>query len=78
MNSSETKSFKSGAWKIEFNKNKITIIAVYRSFQSQQELVTIPAFLDEFLEYYSNIVAKNSDIIIMGDFNIHVDNLEAM
>ena len=76
LNTSETKSFKSGVWKIEINSNKITIITTYRPPQSQQELGTIAAFSDEFVEYYSNIVAKNSNIIIMGDFNIHVDNLE--
>ena len=75
--SSQTKSFKSGAWKIGFNNIKITIIAIYRPPQNQQELGTIAAFSDEFLEYYNNIAAENSNIIIiMGNFNIHVDNLE--
>ena len=73
---SETKSFKSGAWNKEFNNNKITIIAIYRPPQSQPELGTIAAFSDEFLEYYSSLVVENSNIIIMVGFNIHVDNLE--
>ena len=71
---SETKLFESGAWKIEFNNNKITSILIYRPPKSQQELGTIAAVLDEFLEYCCSIVAENSNIIIMRDFNIHVDN----
>ena len=65
-----------GAWKIEFNTNKLTVIDIYRPPQSQQELRTIAAFSDEFLEYNSNIPAENSNMIIIGDFNIYVDNLE--
>ena len=72
----ETKSFESGAWKIVFNNNKITIIAIFRPPQSQQELGIIAAFPDEFLEYYSNSAAENSIIIMMVDYNIHVDSLE--
>ena len=60
----------------EFINNTITIIAIYRPPQSQQELGTIAAFSDEFLEYYNNTEAENSNIIIMGEFYIHVDNLE--
>ena len=30
LNASETKLFESGAWEIEFNNKKITIIAIYR------------------------------------------------
>ena len=66
LNTSKTTSFKSGAWKIELYNN-ITIIAIYKPPQSQHELGTITAFLNEFLEYYNNIVDTVFNIIIMGD-----------
>ena len=33
-----------------------------------------PVFLDEFADYMENLLMTNNNIVIAGDFNLHIDN----
>ena len=35
---------------------------------------THPVFLDEFADYMENFLTTNYNIVILGDFNLHIDN----
>ena len=35
---------------------------------------THPEFLDEFADYMENFLITNNNIVIAGDFNLHIDN----
>ena len=48
-------------------RNRLLLIILYRPPSSYSE------FLDEFSEFLSELVLCSDKIIIMGDFNIHVD-----
>ena len=48
----------------------LNILGVYRSPDG-----SIPQFLDIFTECLVDIDASNTNLVILGDFNIHVDNV---
>ena len=68
-------TFESSEYKITNFSAIIHIIVVYRAPYSIQNHHTIPAFINEFENYIDTFVTSSNKIIVGGDFNIHVDNL---
>ena len=44
------------------------MVAIYRPLD-----LSLPWFLDDFTEFMVDIIADSSNIVVMGDFNIHVN-----
>ena len=51
----------------------MTLLAIYHP-PSQTNHSTHPVFLDEFADYMENFLTTNYNIVIAGDFNLHIDN----
>ena len=66
-------TFEFAKWKIEFYHTKVTIVAIYRPPYSSGYQHTIPAFLDEFAEWIGDHLTDDENLIITGDFNIHIN-----
>ena len=52
----------------------VRIACVYRSGTPNAMSANVPLFLEEFEDYISSFVNKSGIPLIMGDFNIHVEN----
>ena len=50
-------------------------IIVYRPPPSQVNHFTIPAFMEEFEDFLSEVTVLPGKLVIMGDFNFHMDKL---
>ena len=71
----EPVGFEAQVWKVEICRDMVlTIIGLYRPPYSVRNGNTVTKFLDEFTPWIVNIISNYSNIILMGDFNIHVGN----
>ena len=68
-------SFEYGLWRLIFKTITIHCVGVYRPPNTS----TPTEFVSEFFKFLEDIVSKHSNIIIMGDFNLHLqDNSSAV
>jgi hypothetical protein len=63
-------------WNVKCGDINTIIACVYRPPYSSKHRHSVPAFVNEFSECWSSILAsyQASKLILLGDFNIHVDN----
>ncbi|XP_072163226.1 uncharacterized protein [Diadema setosum] len=52
------------------------LVAVYRPSPSTQNGLSRIQFLTDFTPFQEDLVTRQDNFIIMGDFNIHIDNLD--
>ena len=60
--------------RVIINKNNIDIVVFYRPPTSPQNGLTTTAFLDEWSTFMSQLTICKSELIVVGDVNIHIDN----
>ena len=68
-------SFEYGIWIVKHPGITLTICGIYRPPPSAQNKLTINQFLDEFTEFTSEVITQHTNPIFIGDFNVHVNNL---
>ena len=61
-------------WKITARNKPLTIIGVYRPPATKGTHNSVTTFTDEFMEIVQDELISNKNIIVLGDFNIHVDD----
>ena len=64
---------KSPVAKVKFPSQRISVIIIYRPPYSEIHPVTTSVFYSEFSEYLESVVLNTDPVLIVGDFNIHVD-----
>ncbi|XP_060601863.1 uncharacterized protein LOC132755083 [Ruditapes philippinarum] len=65
-----TRSFEFGIWQLILKNITLHIMGVYRP----PSLATNSQFVSDFSEFIENIVPQYSNLMIMGDFNLHIDD----
>ena len=60
--------------RVIINKINIDIVVFYRPPTSPQNVLTTTAFLDEWSTFMSQLTICKSELIVVGDVNIHLDN----
>ena len=60
--------------RVIINKINIDIVVFYRPPTSPQNGLTTTAFLDEWSTFMSQLTICKSELIVVGDVNIHLDN----
>ena len=58
-------------WKFTSSNSFLNILGVYRPPDS-----SIPQFLDIFMELLVDIVTSNMNLVVLSNFNIHVNNID--
>ena len=58
-------------WKITSSNFFLNILGVYRRPDN-----SIPKFLDIFTELLVDIVTSSKNLVVLGDFNIHVNDID--
>ena len=66
-------SFEYAQWRIAIRRTDVTITAIYHQPLSPANNITNTAFQDEFTEWVKVPVVENN-VIILGDFNMHINN----
>ena len=73
----EKESFEYSEWIVQFTSSQyMRIIVLYRTPYSEKHKVTISTFFTEFSNYLETVVMSKEPLLILGDFNIHVDVAE--
>ena len=67
-------SFEGGLWRLQSHGINIVLLVIYRPPASTQNQVPPSIFIDRFLDTLQNILITYGNIIIMGDFNLHVND----
>ena len=52
----------------------LTVLGIYQPPYSDQSQTTIHDFLDEFTDWISEYRMNDTNVIIHGDFNLHVND----
>ena len=69
----EKELFEFSVWWIATGTFKSRLILLYRPPYSEEHPVSMAAFLSEFPGFMESIILALEPLIILGDFNIHVD-----
>ena len=67
-------SFEGATWKLIINNLPIHITRVYHPPPSTRNATTNSIFTDQLSDYMSNILTSATNNIVLGDFNIHVND----
>ena len=69
----QLRSFQFAKWRIVLNTT-LTILAIYYPPYSNQSKATNHDFLDEFTDWVAEYIMNDTNVIILGDFNLHVND----
>ena len=70
----ENLSFQYALWRIAIHKIELLVIAVYRPPYSAVNQTTLNTFLDKFPDWLSTKITEDKNIVMVGDFNVHVND----
>ena len=73
VNSSEESSFEFSEWLVSTPTVRLRVIVVYRPPYSHTHPVNIYTFITEVANLLESVVLLNEQLLICGDFNIHVN-----
>ena len=68
------KMFQHAIWKVETHGNSVTCIVIYRPPYSSTNKETVTKFLNKFTEWLANILGLFSNMVVLGDFNVHIND----
>ena len=76
LDSGMGKTFENVVWQINLeNEKPVQPVHICHPSLSELHKHTITTFTDEFLEKYADFGVKYNNMLIVGDFNIHVDDV---
>ena len=67
-------SFEYAIWRLEHKGTKMTIMAIYRPPYSTINQATTHFYFEEFTNWLETKSNEYNNIIVLGDFNIHINN----
>ena len=72
LQSQNTRSFEHASWSLSINNKSLTITGIYHP--PAKDGITNAMFIDDVTEHLSEILINKQNNIILGDFNIHIDD----
>ena len=72
-----TRSFKYGTWSVNCNSRTFHIHGIYHPPPGTTNNITNTMFIDDITEYLTSKLQEKSNNIIVGDFNMHIDDLSS-
>ena len=70
-------SFESQLWQIKLKSTEFSLLAVYHPPSTSAGQVTDSIFIEEFLDLVEDLVTKHKNLVILRDFNLHVNDPSA-
>ena len=72
IQSQNTRSFEHASWSVSINNKSLTITSIYHP--PPKDRITNSMFIDDVTEHLSEHLINKQNNIILGDFNMHIDN----
>ena len=69
-------SFEYALWTIQVRNTKITLLGIYHPPYSLKNKCTNTMFLDDFMDFATRLIPDHDNIVILGDFNLHISERE--
>ena len=69
----EKSSFEVSEWLVDDRSTQLRIVIIYRPPSSPVHPVSSSTFFAEFSDYLESVVMSSEPLVLLGDFNIHVD-----
>ena len=73
VDSGKRKSFEFSEWILQYCSTKLRLIIVYRTPFSTAHPISVNVFLEEFSVYLESVIISSEPLLIVGDFNLHVN-----
>ena len=73
IDAGEKTSFEFSEWTVQSASHNLRIIVIYRPPYSDVHKVPMSTFFAEFADYVETILLSKEELLILGDFNIHID-----
>ena len=67
-------SFELAYWHVTINNSVLNVCVIYRPPYSMKHKSTPAAFVGEFMDFMTRSVISRSNLVVGGDFNLHVNN----
>ena len=67
------RSFEFSKWTVQSASHNLRIIVIYRLPYADEHKVPMSTLFAEFADYVETILFSNEELLILGDFNIHID-----
>ena len=74
VDQNQHRSFKSVHWRTTIGNYTLNILVLYHPPYSARQKITNTMFIDDLTEYLTDWMASYRNILICGDFNIHIDD----
>ena len=71
----QSRSFQYAVWECNISDTLLTLVGIYHPPYSDVTKVTDAMFLDDLAEFLEITLITYSNIIISGDFNLHIDDV---
>jgi hypothetical protein len=68
------KSFEVAEWTAICSNMTTAVVGIYRPPYSATHPVNVATFIKELKDYLTDVVADYKNIVLLGDFNLHVNN----
>ena len=73
LSTGEKSSFEFSEWLVPSGSNRLCVVIIYHVPYSAEHPVSTNLFFAEFSDYMESVILGTEKLVIMGDFNIHVD-----
>ena len=74
MDQKQCRFFEAGHWMITIQNSTLNIFGIYHPPYSISQKITNYMFLDDLTDYLTEWMVSFRNIIICGEFNIHIDD----
>ena len=74
MGEGQLKSFQFCKWQVQVHHTSITLVAIYHPPYNSKTKVTNADFMDEYMDWLSKTSANDKNLVICGNYNMHVNN----
>ena len=71
----QSHSFEYAVWKCNISNMLLTLVGIYHPPYSDMTKVTDAMFLDGLAEFLETTLTTYSNIVVSGDFNLHIDDI---
>ena len=70
----QLRSFQFCKWQVQTHHTTITLVSIYHPPYNNKTKVTNAEFLDEYMDCIAETLANDKNLLICGDYNLHVNN----
>ena len=70
----QLRSFQFCKWQVQVHQTSITQVSIYHLPYNNKTKVTNAEFLDEYTDWIAETSANEKNLVICGDYNMHVNN----